>query len=452
MKKFITALTILFLFLLTNILSAGTTGKLLGRVTNIDTGEPIQNVTVIIIEKQMGTTTDSKGRFMIINIPPGIYSIRAQMMGYQSVTQTDVKISLDLTTTLNFKLKISAKEIEGITVKAERKLIEKDITGSENIVTAEDMEHMPVENIQGIVAVTAGAVGSGENLHIRGGRSGEIVYTVDGMSISNPVDNAFGMSIDLDAVSDMSIQTGGFTAEFGNAQSAIINLITKSGGPSYSGKLEFQSDHIINEGNNTDLIKFALGGPLFPFGTREQKDKFTFYINASGSWTDTRYKDYYCVDKDDVLRLGNPDSLQILSDDQIATINKVGGDREQIWDFFDKGDRFRNNYQFNAKLKFQLSPKIKITFATRGDRETYLPFSHNMKYALRHYNHWTTTHDQQAFTWDHTVSPKMFYTIRGSRFGTNIYLNSGVKRDWYFSDENWNFNPEDPIFNNYGVN
>ena len=452
MKKYITALTLLFLLLLSNILSAGTTGKLLGRVANIDTGEPIENVTIIIVEKQMGTTTDSKGRFMIINIPPGIYSVRAQMMGYQSVTQTDVKISLDLTTTLNFKLKISAKEIEGITVKAERKLVEKDITGSENIVTAEDMEHMPVENIQGIVAVTAGAVGSGENLHIRGGRSGEIVYTVDGMSISNPVDNAFGMSIDLDAVSDMSIQTGGFTAEFGNAQSAIINLITKSGGPSYSGKLEFRSDHIINEGNNTDLIKFALGGPLFPFGTREKRDRFTFYINGSGSWTDTRYKDYYCVDKDDVLWLGNPDSLQILSDDQIATINKVGGDREQIWNFFDKGDRFRNNYQFNAKLKFQLSPKLKITFASRGDRETYLPFSYNMKYALKHYNHWTTTHDQQAFTWDHTVSPKMFYTIRGSRFGTDINLNSGVDRDWYFSDENFNLNPYDVISNNYGVN
>ena len=467
MNKYAVTLTILFLLLFTSILSAGTTGKLMGRVTDSATGEPIIGVNIVILDKQMGTITDEKGRYMIINIPAGTYSVKATLMGYTPVTVEDVKINLDLTTTLNFKLEKKAIGIEGITVKAKRKLVEKDVTGSENIVTSEDMEHMPVENIQGIVAVTAGAVGSGENLHIRGGRSGEVVYTVDGMSISNPVDNAFGMSLDLDAVSDMSVQTGGFTAEFGNAQSAIINLVTKSGGPSYSGKLELRSDHILDEGNNTDLVKFALGGPLFPFGTREQKDKFTFYINGSGSWTDTRYKDYYSVDKNDVLweplqKLGREfysDSLHIIKE-----INKLGGDRDQIWNFFDIGNRFRNNYQANAKIKFQLSPKVKLTFATRGDREVYLPFSYGMKYSLKYYNHWTTTHDQQVFTFDHTVSPKMFYTIRGSRFATEINLDSGVDKDWYFTNKNtdWYEENEDslvyndswhtnPSFNNFGV-
>ena len=459
MKKNFIFITILLLLLISNnTLFSGTTGKLMGRVTDANSGNPIIGANIIILEKQMGTTTDPKGRYIIINIPPGSYNVQAKLMGYQSVTKTDVKINLDLTTTLNFQLNMTAKQIEGIVVKAKRDLIEKDVTGSEEIITKDDMEHMPVDNIQGIVAVTAGAVGSGENLHIRGGRSGEVVYTVDGMSISNPVDNAFGMSLDLDAVSDMSIQTGGFTAEFGNAQSAIINLVTKSGGPNYSGKFEFNSDHIFNEGNNSDLIKFSLGGPLFPFGSREQRDKFTFFINGSGSWTDGRYMDYYSVKNDDVLwiplqNLGSEyyqDSLYIINN-----INKVGGDRKQIMDFFDKGNRFRNNYQANAKLKFQLNPKVKITFAARGDREVYLPFTYARKYSLEHYDHWTTTHNQQAFTWDQTVSPTMFYTIRGSRFGTDISLNSGVDKGWYFLPENTDWDSEywsqDPVSNNYGV-
>jgi len=202
--------------------------------------------------------------------------LKAFRLGYQAVTVTGVKINLDLTTTLNFELKSTDTEIEGITVRAEQRLVEKDITGSEKIITAEDIKQMPVQSIQEIVAVTAGAVGSGENLHIRGGRANEVVYTVDGMSVSNPVDNGFGMQLDMDAVGDMSVQTGGFTAEFGNAQSAIINLVTKSGGPEYSGKFEVSSDHIFDEGSNEDKVKFAIGGPIIPAGSQHQRDKLLF--------------------------------------------------------------------------------------------------------------------------------------------------------------------------------
>ncbi|MBL7086961.1 MAG: TonB-dependent receptor, partial [Candidatus Cloacimonetes bacterium] len=447
MKKYLFTLIVLLL-LLTSTISAGTTGKLMGRVTDAETGEPIIGANIIILDKQIGAASDEKGRYMIINIPAGTYNVRASLMGYTPTTVEGVRINLDLTTTLNFKLHKEAIGIEGITVKAERKLVEKDITGTEDIVTSKEMEHMPVDNIQEIVAVTAGAVGSGENLHIRGGRAGEVVYTVDGMSISNPVDGGFGMSLDMDAVSDMSIQTGGFTAEFGNAQSAIINLVTKSGGPKYSGKIQLSSDHIFNEGNNADEIKFSFGGPLLPFGSTQQRDKYTFYINTSGAWTDTRYKNYYTIKPNDVL-------WEWLSEEQINTINNIDSHRDTVW-IFDIGDRFKNNYQGNAKVKFKLSPKVKLTFAVRGDRETYLPYSHSMKYSLEHYNHFTTTHNQQAFTWDQTISPKMFYTVRGSRFETGININSGVDPDWYFSDENtdwdnpfWTQNPTDK---NYGVN
>jgi outer membrane receptor protein involved in Fe transport len=451
MKKYSLCILTILLMLFTNLLYSGTTGKLVGRVTDVDTGDPIIGANVIILDKQIGAVTDSKGHYMIINIPAGVYNIKASRMDYAFVTQEGVKINLDLTTTLNFKLRKKAIGIEGVTVKAKRKLVEKDVTGTENIVTSEEMKNMPVENIQEIVAVTAGAVGSGENMHIRGGRSGEVVYTVDGMSVSNPVDGGFGMNLDMDAVSDMSIQTGGFTAEFGNAQSAIINLVTKSGGPNYFGKFELDSDHLIDEGNNSDQIKFALGGPILPRGSRKDRDKLTFYLNGSGSWTDTRYKDYYNIDGSDVLLGGNSERQQILSGEQVANINSLSGNRDKLWNFFDLGDRFRNNYQANAKMKFKISPSVKLTFAARGDRETYLPYSHNMKYSLQYFNHWTTTHDQEAFTFDHTVSPKMFYTIRGSRFTTDISLNSGVDRDWYFSDENWYFNPQDPTSLNYGV-
>ena len=447
MKRYVFCFTFVVLFLLVALLHAGTTGKLAGRVVDIDSGEPVIGANVMIIEKQIGTTTDEKGRYMIINIPPGSYEVKAFRMGYQSVTQTEVKINLDLTTMLNFELKSTDTQIDGITVKAEEKLVEKDVTGSEKIITSEDIEQMPVQSIQEIVAVTAGAVGSGENLHIRGGRSGEVVYTVDGMSVSNPVDGGFGMSLDMDAVGDMSVQTGGFTAEFGNAQSAIINLVTKSGGPEYSGKFEVSSDHILAEGNNEDQVKFAIGGPIIPSGSQHKRDRFTFYFNLTGSWTDTRYKDYYTIDSDNVL-------WQWLDDSQKEWINSINEDRSKVG-LFEIGDRFVNNYQGNLKTKFQVSPTVKLTAALRSDRETSLPYTHQSRYSLNYNNHWLTEHNQVALTWDHTLSPKMFYTIRASRFQTNIQLDPGVSKEWYYSSANTDWDnatwTQDPTSNNFGV-
>ncbi|MBS3767238.1 MAG: TonB-dependent receptor [Candidatus Cloacimonetes bacterium] len=448
-------LGVLFLFVGTSFLSAATTGKIAGRVTNAETGEPIAGANVIIEDEQMGAACDGNGRYIIINVPPGTYNVRAQLMGYQSVTKTDVTVNLGLTTTLNFELKQTDTQIEGITVKSGGKnLVKQDITGSESVVTSESMENMAVENIQDVIAVTAGAVGSGQNMHIRGGRSNEVVYTIDGMSVSNPVDQGFGMDLDMSSVSDMNISTGGFTAEFGNAQSAIINLVTRSGGPQYSGQLKLRSDHLFGvPNNNYDEAKFSIGGPLFPKGSQEQRNKYTFFFNIKGAWNDGRYKDYYTIDEDNILY---PLFFDPINDEpeQVEIINSVKGDREDFAGF-DIGNRFNNNYQANIKMKFALSPKMRFTVATRGDRAVWLPFSYLNRYALEHYNHWEESHNQQAFTFDHTVSPKMFYKVRGSRFETDLKLNSGVDRDWYFSDENttwsdpnWNINP---TYNNFGV-
>lgn len=443
-------------------LSAGTTGKIAGRVVNKDTGEPVAGANVIIVEKQIGAACDNNGRFIIINVPPGKYSVRAQMMGFQTVTKTEVQVHLDLTSTLNFELFQTDTQIKGIVIQSERKLVEKDVTGSEKIVTSETMDRMAVENIQDVVAVTAGAVGSGADMHIRGGRSNEIVYTVDGLSVSNPVDQGFGMSLDMDAVSDMNVSTGGFTAEFGNAQSAIINLITKSGGSDYSGKISLTSDHILSDQNsNYDNVRLSFGGPLIPKGTANQRDKFTFFANVGGTWSDGRYKDFYHVGEGDVLYdLGRTCDLirnptPVLREFQVETINNIGGNRDDVLGF-DTGDRFNNSYQANIKTKFSLSPKTKFTFSTRGDRSVWIPFSWTGKYALQYTNHWEEEHSQQAITLDHTISPKMFFKIRAGRFNTDLNLNSGVDRDWYFTENNtdWN-NPfwnADPSYNNFGVN
>jgi outer membrane receptor protein involved in Fe transport len=126
--------------------------------------------------------------------------------------------------------------------------------------------------VAGIISLQAGVTNIGGELHIRGGRANEVNFTIDGMSVSDPVDGGSALSVDTDAIKDMKVMTGGFPAEFGNAQSGVINIVTKDGDPFFSGKIEYNTDHIIGEGRNSDVLKLAIGGPIVPFASQDSKN------------------------------------------------------------------------------------------------------------------------------------------------------------------------------------
>jgi len=256
---------ILMLFLITFSLFAGTTGNLAGRVKD-DGGNPIPFANIILEGTQIGTQTKKNGQFIIINIPPGTFNVLCTQIGFASQKITGVKIYVDETTVQNIILVKSAMEVEGYQVTEARiELISKSNTSSGMTMTSNTIEDIAVDDIEGLIAIQAGAVQIGGELHIRGGRANEVVYSVDGMSVSDPVDGGAALTIDTDAIQNMKVMTGGFTAEYGNAQSGIVNIVTKSGDRDYSGKIEFTSDHLFSgvDTSNSDVVKFSLGGPVF---------------------------------------------------------------------------------------------------------------------------------------------------------------------------------------------
>ena len=105
-------------------------GKISGTVKDAQSGEtlPGANVTVQVNGATIGATTDVDGRYFILNVVPGIYEVKATFVGYQVVTQTDVKVSLDLTTDLQFQLQPEAISQEEMVVTAERPAVEKTHT------------------------------------------------------------------------------------------------------------------------------------------------------------------------------------------------------------------------------------------------------------------------------------------------------------------------------------
>src|SRR3989304_2818793 len=112
------------------ILYAGTTGKVAGRVTDAATGEPLIGANVVIKGTIMGAATDIDGNYAILNVPPGVYTVVVSLIGYRSVEFENVRVSIDLTTTVDGALQESAVEVGAIVVTAERPLVTKDMTSS----------------------------------------------------------------------------------------------------------------------------------------------------------------------------------------------------------------------------------------------------------------------------------------------------------------------------------
>lgn len=218
---------ILLLILVAFVVFAGTTGKIVGKIYDKDTKTGLPGVNVMIEGTTMGAATDVDGYFVILNIPAGKYNVKASMIGYQDYTIKDVVVVADLTVTLEFPLTQTVIELTtGIEVVAKEPVIRKDVTTSVAIVDEKTMRQLPINTVQGAVIQTPGVVASG-TIHFRGGRATEVVYIVDGVELRDPYTGGFDSHVPQISIQETSVFTGGFGAEYGSAQSGVINIVTK---------------------------------------------------------------------------------------------------------------------------------------------------------------------------------------------------------------------------------
>ena len=222
---------------------AAITGKIAGVITAEATNEPLANVTVTILGTSSTATTNDAGYYVMTNIAPGDYNIKAELTGYGPETVEGATVLAGLTTTLNFALKTSeVVTLEGITVTAAKPLIKRDVTQTTRILEADEIASMPRDTVNGILATQPGIseLNSTGTLHVRGGRSMEVKYLIDGIPVNDPIGRGFGVHISTNALEQMEVITGGFNAEHGDAQSGVINLITKVGSQKFSGRVRYR--------------------------------------------------------------------------------------------------------------------------------------------------------------------------------------------------------------------
>jgi hypothetical protein len=192
-KSLIITVALLTLFLLGSAM-AGTVGKITGVVIDKTTGEGIPGVSIQLDGTSMGSAATFDGSYVILNVPPGEYTMVAKTIGYNTMTVTEVKAAADLTTEINFQLESELLKTDDIVVIGTPPAINKYVTSNEEKVDADALQHMPVTNVSDVLRTTSGFVSQGGRFHARGGRGGEISYMVDGIEIKNVL-GGYGSSL-----------------------------------------------------------------------------------------------------------------------------------------------------------------------------------------------------------------------------------------------------------------
>jgi outer membrane receptor protein involved in Fe transport len=217
---------------------AKVTGKISGVVVDAETEEPIVGASVRVVGTSLATKTDEDGEYFIISVPAGKYDLAVTHVGFETFTKKDVRVLLDLTTPVDFSMTVMAVELPNeVVVYASAPVIQKDLTSSRVIFTEERLKNLPnITSIQTILTNYPGVVVDREQeLHIRGGRSGQVSYYFDGFNVQDPFTHSAGIRIVPASLAELSLTSGGFTAEYGEALSGVVSAVTREGGAKYHG-------------------------------------------------------------------------------------------------------------------------------------------------------------------------------------------------------------------------
>ena len=380
---------------------AGTTGKIAGLVTDQQTGEPLVGVNVYLEGQPFGGATDVDGYYYILNVPPGTYTVVAQIVGYQDVRYTNVQVNVDLTTKLNFGLGSQAIEGEEVTVTAERPLVQMDVTASSTQVSSAEIEALPVDNFNEVVELQAGVVDG----HFRGGRLGEVSYMIDGIPVNDPYNNGMTVAVENSMIQQLEVISGTFNAEYGQAMSGIVNIVTREGGNDYEGNVQayagnyYTNDERLFPGldefdmSGETSVTLSLSGPVPGLG-----DKLRFFatgrlVNNDGHLYGLRR---FPIDNDDPFLPLDSEVDGVVYDSSAVPMN----------DYESKS--------LQGKLTYYLTPSIKVNYnAMWGDNFNNY-YDHGFRLAPDGIMDHFRTNLNQSLSINHGVSNNTFYTLRFS--------------------------------------
>lgn len=277
------------------------TATVKGIVSDPD-GLPVPNAEVIVESAQGATNalTDDEGRYRFATLIAGDYRVRVLHPSFAPWESGLLKVALGAT--LNVDITLNANGADTITVIGTAPAVDMESVGSGATLDSDFLQNIPSQRTyQDAITLAPGIVGGG-NPNARGGFDSSNQYYIDGVNVTDPVTNTFGVNMNYDAIESIEVMTGGMDAEYGRAMGAAFNIVTKSGGNEFEGTavVTYAADALRvaplldgeEIGNNRSFQGvFNLGGPIV-------KDKVFFF----GSFQIDRSKSTLSVNPEEIGR------------------------------------------------------------------------------------------------------------------------------------------------------
>ncbi len=392
----------------TAFLGAGTSGKISGLVTEQGSGGPLIGCNVLVDGTSMGAATDADGYYNILNVPPGLYTLRFSMIGYQTKVMSNVMVASDLTSNISATLGVEAIKGDIVTVVAERPMVQKDLTATTAIVSSEEIEKLPITEIGDAIGMQAGYVDGS----MRGGRKGEVAYLIDGIPVTDSYDRSSVIDVNKNMVQELQVISGAFNAEYGKVMSGIVNITTTRGSDHFGGNLElYTGDYVSNHSkifmnidhvNPSNIYNGELNfyGPIIPGRLQYNVDYRHIYF---GGWQEgqKRYNPWAVM-----FPLSQPDGSQHWT---LIDSTTMLGDNTYVpmnWN--------RKNY-FQGQMTLKITERLNLFYNYFYDSKDYQDYDMQFMYnpdGLLKKNLTGTTH---LLKLQHQLSTKTFYNIGFSR-------------------------------------
>lgn len=259
---------------------AGITGILAGKVTDAD-GKPVPGVTIRVLGTTRGGISQGNGKFTIINVNAGTYSVRATAVGYDTVLVNEVDIVADQTKMLNISMSSGELQMKEVVITADRDMVRTSDLGTARTQKGDDLVKIGRDNVASALSLNAGIRAEGTGFNTRGSRTAETQVLVDGLTMTDQFTGGLGnsgatvsaaMPSPL-ATEEVSAQTGGFGAEYGNAVGGIVNTVVRTGRTDrFEGQVRWRKDvpflwGVSGNGYDAgtpleDVVDVTFGGPL----------------------------------------------------------------------------------------------------------------------------------------------------------------------------------------------
>jgi len=421
-------------------------GKISGKISDASTSEGLPFVNVVVLGTTQGAASNLDGDFVINNIKPGVYSVKISAIGYNAITYEKITVSTGLTTTLNAKLTSDAITIsKDVVVVAEKPLVQKDLTASTSIMNDELISELPVTEVGDLLQLQAGITkGGGGELHLRGGRSGQIGFQIDGVPVTDAYDGSNVIDVSTNSIKELQVVSGAFNAEYGQAMSGIVNIVTKDGNDNFSGSFQtYMGDYVstrtdkfwnINSFSPTAIRNFegSLSGPIIP-------DNLFFFVNGRYF-----YNTGYLYGKRDYLVTDYAREKDAASG---------GGYTIHI------GDSSKANGQFvsmnpnervfgQSKLTYRLPYGMRLSYNFIMDKQHYQDWDGGNRLTPDNNLHRFKTGYSNTLSLNHALSTSTFYTLNLSYFFKdyrhylfeNVYTGNPLQPTFYV-DNSFNQNP-----------